>query len=229
MTRIRTRTRSAPRSPLVLLAAGVLLAVLGVFLLAEPAPPQPVPRPPAVLSPTPRGPEDGATARLGPARSGLGPAQQSAADPVPDAPAGRPNALPVSGEGPRGDPAIQKAVRAAVPDDLPPDTGQVLAQLGKAVQIAETTGQGRHLWPAYFPPDQPVRAYTRVRIQASAARADGPGRALVHLVWAGADPAGTYRDGRPATLRFQHTPPHPDKKTTATTEGDVWTSWIPTR
>ncbi|MFF0746635.1 hypothetical protein ACFYVL_40230 [Streptomyces sp. NPDC004111] len=218
-----TRPPTAPRSPLVLLAVGALLAVLGVILLAEPAPqPPPAPRPPAATS-TPGGPGDRAPAST---PTGSGSARARSADPTAEGPAGRPNALPVSGEGPRGDPAIQKAVRAAVPDDLPKETARVLAQLGRTVQVAEATGRGRHLWPTYFPPDQPVRAYTRVRIQAAAARADGPGRAAVHLVWAGADPAGTYRNGRPATLRFQHTPL---AKKTTTTEGEAWTSWIPVR
>jgi hypothetical protein len=203
----------------VLLAAGVLLAVFGVILLREPAPQtSPAPRPPAVTSSGV--PHDGAPAHAGTA--------EQTRTPATGAPAGRPGALPAPGEGPRGDPAIQQVLRAAVPDDLPPKTARVLAQLGRTVLVAETTGRGRHWWPAYFPPHQPVRAYTRVRVQAAAARADGPGRAVVHLVWAGADPAGTYRDGRPATFRLQHTAPTNVPKSTRT-EGDAWTSWIPTR
>ncbi|WP_407842131.1 hypothetical protein ACE1OC_43035 (plasmid) [Streptomyces sp. DSM 116496] len=76
---------------------------------------------------------------------------------------------------------------------------QVLA-LGRTAWLAETVG------------------YTQVRIQAATARRDtspptgtgpgpGPGprepvRAVVRLVWAGADPAGTFLDGRTATVRF---------------------------
>ncbi|MEU8893696.1 hypothetical protein [Streptomyces sp. NPDC048442] len=204
----------------MLLAAGVVLAMLGVILLREPAPQAPpAPRPQAV---TPSGAPRGVGI---PAPAGAGATGRTAAT-EPSAPGAGPGVLPAPGEGPQGDWAVQRVLRAAVADDLPPRTARLLAGLGRAVLVAETTGRGRHLWPARFPPGQPVKAFTRVRIQAAAARADGPGRAAVHLVWAGADPAGTYRDGRPATLRFQHI--HSAHLTSAPAQGDLWTSWTPT-
>ncbi|WP_433573715.1 hypothetical protein [Streptomyces sp. CA-251247] len=93
----------------------------------------------------------------------------------------------------------------AVPPDLPAGLSIRLATLGRAMWSAEVTGVGRQKWPRYF--TQPATAtYTRVRIQAAVARRapDHPGTntAVVHLVWAGADPSGTYLDGRPATVRL---------------------------
>ncbi|MGW5342917.1 hypothetical protein [Streptomyces sp. NPDC004050] len=74
--------------------------------------------------------------------------------------------------------------RATRPD-LPPRDEQQLLEMGRAAWLAETAG------------------YTQVRIQAATARrADVPGRAVVRLVWAGADRAGTFLDGRPATLTY---------------------------
>lgn len=60
---------------------------------------------------------------------------------------------------------------------------------------------GRSAWQAE------TARYTRMRIQAVTARrepgtTDGQVRAVVRLVWAGADPAGTYLDNRPAALSY---------------------------
>ncbi|MFJ2745432.1 hypothetical protein ACIO3O_37885 [Streptomyces sp. NPDC087440] len=192
----------------MLLAAGIALVLLGVALLHEPAPPPPE-QPPATR-----------TVRTVPHRPPhtASPAAVQAQQPEPtqSAAANSPGGLPAPGEGPRADPAIQRVLRAAIPDDLPAPAARRVEALGRAVLVADVTGRGRHLWPAFFPPGQPVRAFTRVRVQAAAAQADGDGRAVVHLVWAGADPGGTYRDGRPHTLRFQHT-------TTTTSQGVPWT------
>ncbi|WP_405444597.1 hypothetical protein [Streptomyces erythrochromogenes] len=107
-----------------------------------------------------------------------------AGSPVGAAPAGE---LPPPGEGPAADPLIQQALdRASRPDLLPADEQQLLTA-GRAAWLAET-----------------VR-YTQVRIQAATARRT-PDRdgAVVRLVWAGADPAGTYLDGRTAALHYIH-------------------------
>ncbi|MEV6781964.1 hypothetical protein [Streptomyces sp. NPDC051098] len=113
--------------------------------------------------------------------------------------------LPPPGSGPAADPLIQRALDQAMPPDLPAATSRELAALGRAVWTAEVTGTGRQKWPQYF--TQPATAtYTRVRIQAAVARRNPDHRAadaaVVHLVWAGADPSGTYLDGRPATVHL---------------------------
>ncbi|MER7828032.1 hypothetical protein ABTX85_36365 [Streptomyces sp. NPDC096097] len=93
--------------------------------------------------------------------------------------------LPPPGEGPAADPLIQQALDLAGRPDLPPADEQHLVTAGRAA------------WPA-----ETVR-YTQVRIQAVTARreTDSDG-AVVRVVWAGADPAGTYLDGRTAALHY---------------------------
>ncbi|MGW2586437.1 hypothetical protein ACWCYZ_34890 [Streptomyces virginiae] len=99
-----------------------------------------------------------------------------------DAPASE---LPPPGSGPAADPLIQQALDRAGRSDLPPADERYLVTAGRAA------------WPA-----ETVR-YTQVRIQATTARRE-PDRdgAVVRLVWAGADPAGTYLDGRTAALHY---------------------------
>ncbi|MCX4546900.1 hypothetical protein [Streptomyces sp. NBC_01565] len=98
--------------------------------------------------------------------------------------------LPHPGSGEAADPLIQEVMDEASPRDLPPADEALLIRQGRAAWLEET---GR---------------YTGVRIQAAIARrdtaADGgePGRAVVRLVWAGADPAGTFLDGRPGAVYF---------------------------
>ncbi|MEW1639806.1 hypothetical protein AB0469_37815 [Streptomyces sp. NPDC093801] len=101
--------------------------------------------------------------------------------------------LPPPGSGPAADPIIQQALDQASPPDLPPDDERQLLDLGRQAWTAETAG------------------YTQVRVQAATARRDtappaagDPARAqaVVRLVWAGADRAGTFLDGRTATLHY---------------------------
>ncbi|MFJ3840564.1 hypothetical protein ACIPY6_34360 [Streptomyces sp. NPDC090054] len=106
--------------------------------------------------------------------------------------------LPPPGSGPAADPLIQQVLDHATSRDLPPDAERQLLALGREQWLKETAG------------------YTQVRIQAATASRDtaplpSPGagasrpdaeRAVVRLVWAGADPAGTFLDGRPATVHF---------------------------
>ncbi|MFG2753938.1 hypothetical protein [Streptomyces xanthophaeus] len=103
--------------------------------------------------------------------------------------------LPPPGSGPAADPLIQQALDQASRADLPPDDERRLLDAARSAWLAETS------------------AYTQVHIQAATARRDtGPGsaggtevRAVVRLVWAGADPAGTLLDGRTAALYYTQT------------------------
>ncbi|MEV7643362.1 hypothetical protein AB0O32_25850 [Streptomyces rubiginosohelvolus] len=200
---------AATRGPAALIIATVLLAATGMVLIGIGAPSSPT----AVGSP---GPEDPGTPAARASHQQRGPAGQSAAavPPIsasasPAAPS--PSVSPASGEnlppsmsGPRADPVVQRALDDAVPADLPSGVADEVAELGKEVWLAEVTGRGRDRWPGYFA-DRGARTavYTRVRVQAAIGRKDpaGPG-AVVHLVWAGAGPAGTFMDGRTATVRF---------------------------
>lgn len=99
---------------------------------------------------------------------------------------------------------MQHALDRATAPDLPKASARRLTALAKAVWTADATGTGRNRWPGYFTDPAPQATYTRFRIQAAATRRDPhhPGGAVVRLVWAGADPAGTFLDGRTATIRF---------------------------
>ncbi|MFD6274520.1 hypothetical protein ACFWFI_02855 [Streptomyces sp. NPDC060209] len=121
----------------------------------------------------------------------------------PSAPAAA-RALPEPGAGPRADPLVQDSLERALPSDLAPADEAQLTALGRVVWMAELTGTGRSKWPGYFPGSPSVAVYSQARIQALIARRDNSHQAdaVVHLVWAGADPAGTFLDGRTATLRF---------------------------
>ncbi|GAA3044320.1 hypothetical protein GCM10017562_01580 [Streptomyces roseofulvus] len=113
---------------------------------------------------------------------------------------------PVSGDGPAGDHAIQRLLDRTAPTDLPPATARQLADLATRVWIAETTGNGRTAWPAYFTDTRLRAPYHDVRVQAAVAysAAGEDDRAEVRLVWAGADAAGEFRDGRTARVLLEH-------------------------
>ncbi|WP_331726227.1 hypothetical protein [Streptomyces sp. NBC_01276] len=103
-------------------------------------------------------------------------------------PAPRFQQLPPPGSGPAADPLIQQALDQASSPDLPAADERLLLGLGRTAWLAETS------------------SYSQVRIQAATARQDGtPSRAVVRLVWAGADRAGTLLDGRPAAVHFTQT------------------------
>ncbi|MGW8767852.1 hypothetical protein ACWGN5_35810 [Streptomyces sp. NPDC055815] len=153
-----------------------------------------------------------------PARPAAGPHDAdgtAAPDRTPDTPitAVRPTAStrivpsdrPVSGDGPAGDYAIQRLLDRSTPTDLPPTTARHLARLATRVWIAETTGTGRATWPAYFNGNDLRAPYHDVRVQAAIAHQAGQpaGRAEVRLVWAGADAAGEFRDGRTAHVLLE--------------------------
>ncbi|MFC9816069.1 hypothetical protein ACFVJM_28880 [Streptomyces virginiae] len=189
-----------------LLAAAVLLAGAGIWMLSTGLTPttiEPTANSPGLAAPTDR-PEPAAPAR--PASSNASaptmtpevvtPSESprpatAAATATSPSPAGSPGGaapaseLPPPGSGPAADPLIQQALDQASRPDLPPADEQHLVTAGRAAWLAET-----------------VR-YTQVRIQAATARR-APDRdgAVVRLVWAGADPAGTYLDGRTAALHY---------------------------
>lgn len=109
--------------------------------------------------------------------------------------------VPVAGDGPGADAAIQQVLERSSPADLPPAVEGETVALAKRVWRADVTGTGRARWPRYFSATAPARhLYTRVRIQAGIARQAGPGRVVVHLVWAGSDRFGHYREGRTARV-----------------------------
>ncbi|MBA4866214.1 hypothetical protein H1V43_33825 [Streptomyces sp. PSKA54] len=118
------------------------------------------------------------------------------------------SALGPHGEGVAGDRAIQEALEVAWPADLAARDERQLLAAGRELLRADATGIGRWQWPTVFG-DQGqaiAPAYSRFRIQAAIARKDGgPHRAVVHLVWAGADRGGTYTDGRITDLHFTRT------------------------
>lgn len=122
--------------------------------------------------------------------------------------AAMPSGVAAAGDGPQGDAAIQAALTAQYPSDLPAGTADQLAALARAVWSAETTGTGRERWPGYFPPVQGAGGrpylYTGVRVQAAIAHTvkGSADRAAVDLLWVGTSPTGEYGDHRPATVVF---------------------------
>ncbi|MFJ5811705.1 hypothetical protein [Streptomyces sp. NPDC093093] len=214
-----------------LLAAAAILTTAGALLLhlglrapaADRSAGSPGPRPRIVAaagSPAPpASPPEGPNAVAGPSPSGHGapgpPATDAAsapsepARPTQPGTASAPGELPPPDSGPAADPIIQRALDRASTPDLPVRDEQRLLALGRTAWLGETA------------------RYTRVRIQAATARLDAtpvaqpsPGtpqthrpvattgpvravvRAVVRLVWAGADPAGSFLDGRTATVLY---------------------------
>lgn len=190
-------TRAQLAACLVLAAAGIVLLTLAAG--PDTTPPQTAP---PQTSASARQPSASPSA----ARFSTPPAATRPASPnlqTSRAPAAPVRELPPPGAGPVADRWVQRALADAVPADLPAATERRLVTLGRAVWTAETTGTGRDRWPGYFHPSAtPAAIYGRFRIQAAIARRTSPGRVVVHMVWAGADPAGSFRDGRTATVHL---------------------------
>ncbi|WP_051942232.1 hypothetical protein [Streptacidiphilus rugosus] len=104
-------------------------------------------------------------------------------------------------DGPAGDHLIQAMLDAHSPHNLPKTLEQRLDQLGRAVWLADLTGEGRAQWPRYFAAPG-ASGFSDIRIQAAAARGTGPGRVSVTLLWAGTSPAGDPEVGLPATVQL---------------------------
>ncbi|MFI9832883.1 hypothetical protein ACIHIX_34955 [Streptomyces sp. NPDC051913] len=137
-------------------------------------------------------------------------AASTATTPTASPPARSAAGLVPHGEGLAGDRAIQAALEKAWPADLPAGQERELLAEGRALLRADTTGIGRTRWPTVFPDTHqglaPAFAAPRFRIQAAIARrADHPGRAVVHLLWAGTDGGGTYTDLRISDWYFTRT------------------------
>lgn len=187
----------------VLAAAGLVLLYAGAHSLRPgtdtavprvtgPAQPTGPATPPAAVSVVPPSPGASAGSASSAAPVVPGPTRQSAGPGAGDGGAVA-RELPPPGSGPAADPIIQQALDQASPPDLPPDDERRLLDLGRQAWTAETAG------------------YTQVRVQAATARRDtapptagdpAQARAVVWLVWAGADRAGTFLDGRTATLHY---------------------------
>lgn len=195
-----------PRSPRLLMLSTALLAVVGVALLGMPhgqQPPAPTASLPAhaTTDPSPAAPTPTTDAPA---------VGTPASTPAASTPAAGASALPPHGEGTAGDAAIQKALEAAWPPDLPSGDARELLAAGRDLLRADATGIGRAHWPAVFPASRqglaPAFATGRFRIQAAIARRDGsPDKAVVHLVWAGTDRGGTFTDGRITDWHFTRT------------------------
>ncbi|MFE4413243.1 hypothetical protein [Streptomyces sp. NPDC056821] len=199
-------TTSLPRPPRLLLITTVVLAAGGVILLALP---NAAPGHQTALAPPP---EAAATFSLLPSSGRPAPeaAHHNTEAAGASAQSARASELAPHGEGPAGDAAIQKALEAAWPADLPASDERQLLAAGRALLRADATGIGRAKWPDVFPDSgqglAPAFAAARFRIQAAIARHDGADdRAVVHLVWAGADRGGTFTDGRISDWCFTRT------------------------
>ncbi|SNT33106.1 hypothetical protein [Actinacidiphila glaucinigra] len=190
-----------------------VLAAIGAGLLAMSAPASPThpaavsqtaaDEPPTVTqNPTVTTPAPSAVRLTGQSRSPqASPARQHA---VSTSAPGTGSALPPPGAEPEADPLVQHGLDQARVEGLTPATARHLVALAKAIWTADVTGAGRDRWPGYFTDPVPQAVYTRFRIQAAVADRDTarPKAAVVRLVWAGADPAGTFLDGRTATIRL---------------------------
>ncbi|MBL1109405.1 hypothetical protein JK361_33315 [Streptomyces sp. 5-8] len=192
-----------PRSPRLLVMSTVAFALAGVALLGMPhAQEPPVPTESSAAHAT-TDPSPQASTPTTDEPTASTPASRSAAS----TPAASQSALPPHGEGTAGDAAIQKALEAAWPPDLPSRDARALLAAGRGLLRADATGIARARWPVVFPASRhglaPAFATTRFRIQAAIARRDGsPDKAVVHLVWVGTDRGGTFTDGRITDWHF---------------------------
>ncbi|MFD3920274.1 hypothetical protein [Streptomyces sp. NPDC058595] len=186
------------RAPWLLGALAVLCAWAGYLLLAGADGPV-LPGRPAAAPPTaPR--TTGSPLPTGASPAGAGHPATSATS--------TPAVVPPAGQGPDGDPYIQRLLEEEWPADLPAADERQLTELGTALLRADATGTDRSRFPAQFPQHGATApAFSHFRVQAVVARRDEntSGRAVVHLVWAGTDRGGTHADGRITDLYFTRT------------------------
>ncbi|WP_372350894.1 hypothetical protein [Streptomyces sp. KL116D] len=210
-----THASRPPGRGWLLLALSIALAMVGGWLLLSPPRAVPASSSPGAAGAPPGVASAASGAAAGAGRGAAGPAVRST-PPTATPPTGPSpeTELPPRGEGVAGDRAIQQLLDRAWPADLPAEQARPLVTLGRTVLLADLTGLHRAEFPTAFPTAAAtgtavVRpAFSRIRIQAAIARRDPavPGRAIVHLVWAGADRGGTYTDGRLTDLTFRHAP-----------------------
>ncbi|MFQ6146763.1 hypothetical protein ACLMNJ_27425 [Streptomyces seoulensis] len=197
-----------PRSPrLLMLSTAILTATGGIALLGMPhrqQAPSPAPsstraaaQPSSAAAPSVSQPDT--------------PTELTAASGA-STPLALASALPPHGEGVAADQAVQHSLEAAWPADLPAADERTLLAAGRALLHADATGVGRAHWPDVFPHSDramaPAFATARFRMQAAVARrGTSPDQAMVHLVWAGIDRAGTFTDLRITDWHFTRTTP----------------------
>ncbi|MFB7341187.1 hypothetical protein ACFCZ6_14115 [Streptomyces hydrogenans] len=202
-----TRTPSYDRP--LLLGLALLLAGTAVLLRDPDTDPAPRPQNAARPAPTQTAPPATRAPAAGPDHADTTPAgDHTTSTPAPRetaTPRPVPSDQPVSGDGPAGDYAIQRLLDRTTPTDLAPTTARHLTRLATRVWLAETTGADRAAWPSYFTGTDLRAPYHDVRVQAAVAHQEGqqPGRVEVRLVWAGADAAGEFRDGRTARVLLE--------------------------
>ncbi|MET7930589.1 hypothetical protein ABZT43_43245 [Streptomyces sp. NPDC005349] len=190
---MNTNTTTAPSpSALKPLLAATACALLGLLLLRPVAPDE---QPPATRAAAPARRDPSSTPTSSPADTRR-PERVTATPPSTGA------EVPVAGDGPAGDHAVQRLMDSSSPADLPRALEKHLVALASRIWKAEFTGAGRQEWPAYFSHRQLRAAYRNVRIQAGIARSAPDHRVAVRLVWAGTDPAGQNEDGRTAQMLF---------------------------
>jgi hypothetical protein len=112
----------------------------------------------------------------------------------------QPTGAPMTADGPGSDRELQRRLNESTKADLAKPVEAELVALGRRVLLADVTGAGRERWPAYFGVGPARSVYTRVRLRAAIARADGPGRVRVTVLWDGTDPRGEWRDRRRAEV-----------------------------
>ncbi|MFF1400800.1 hypothetical protein ACFVZD_44625 [Streptomyces sp. NPDC058287] len=187
-----TLTTPSPSALMPLLAATacVLLGLLLVPVAPDEQPPATRAAAPAMTHPDPSStPASSPAATSRPERASAMPPSTAAE-------------VPVAGDGPAADHAVQRLMDSSSPADLPRAQERHLVALASRIWKAEVTGAGRQEWPAYFSHRQLRAGYRDVRIQAGIARSAPDHRVAVRLVWAGTDPAGQNEDGRTAQMLF---------------------------
>ncbi|MFG2950511.1 hypothetical protein [Streptomyces adustus] len=193
----------------VLTAAGGVLLAPGWNTPAQQTPPAVASSTLATSFPAPQ--KSAVTTSTAAPRGSTAPASATAsATATATATASAASPLPGPGENAAGDPAVQSTLDAAWPADLPEQDELWLLAAGRELVRADATGVGRERWPGVFPSAgrvlSPAFGTGRFRIRAAIARRDtSPNRAVVHVVWAGADRGGTFTDLRITDWYFTRT------------------------
>ncbi|MEV5786241.1 hypothetical protein AB0L42_35390 [Streptomyces sp. NPDC052287] len=184
--------------PWWLLCCAALFVCLAGWLLT---PRSPVSAPaPTTAQPQASGPDSPGQTRLAAPASPQATAAPSASTAAASSAPSPAREVPTS----RVDAAVQSHLEQSWPKDLPTATALRLVRDGEAVLHADATGSGRDRWPTAFGTSRPgAGEFTRLRVQAAIARRDGSSRqAVVHLVWAGTDPGGSYAENRVTDIYF---------------------------